>query len=109
VTEPRHDAPAPIEPDSQREGTPEAPDPAGGARQAEVPPGEPEGSPAPSPPPPPAASPPPPPAGLAASGVGGLVDSLVSLLPEDRPEVGVGLAFAAGFLAARILKRLARH
>jgi hypothetical protein len=27
---------------------------------------------------------------------------------DDRPEIGVGAAFAGGFLAALILKRLAR-
>lgn len=42
------------------------------------------------------------PAGSAAAGVGAGSSSL----PGDRPEVIVGAAFAGGFVAAMILKRL---
>ena len=42
------------------------------------------------------------------SAVTSAVEAVASLFPADRPEVGIGAAFAAGFFLALILKRLAR-
>ncbi len=58
-----------------------------------------EASPFAPPPPPPDPTPPPPAADAGA----------VPVAPADKPEVLIGGAFAGGFLAALILKRLGRR
>lgn len=52
---------------------------------------------------------PPPPGERADDWLGGdLAATIKTLIPWDRPEIVIGAAFLAGYLVARLLKRLAR-
>jgi hypothetical protein len=90
----------PPAPEPEPEPAP-VPEPAAATEPVPEPPPPPAPEPPPPPPPEPPPPPPPPPVQPAASGVAGVSSS-------ERPEIPVAAAFAAGFVVALILRRLAR-